>query len=565
MAKMRFIPNSFRKPRQFPGHLMEGFPAKSRGKPGARQYPLWRALLIFCGVCLLFGVPNAASEVCARSHHITTVFARGTGLASNRGGYVTGSPGLVRRVFSAVFPVSGLAGVGVFATLFASVFSSRHLRTKGFGRSGRQDHRGVTPDVSISGPESSKSFDAAMREIAKPFRSLAAGVLALKREVWKESIPRLAGMVFLLLAVGAIVVGLVEVLLGTESQRANFSSPVNALYWAVVTLATVGYGDLAPQTAPGRLLTSVFILVGIVTISVFTATLASVFTAKRIKEGRGLEKVKATNHVVVCGTGRHLDTIIRYLNRAGITRKQPIVLVNSLTEEAMNDILYRYSHLDVQHVHGDFTQESVLRRANIENAVAAIIQAGDETQDRSRADNRTLQAALAIKALNHDIKVIAEALEPENEAHLRRANVDDVIVSGEFSGYLLGACTVSPGLDVAIRELLTVDVENDIVRAAIPDSMRGKTFGELHAWYRQRNALLIGIVVEEKVLNLNDVLVDDFSAIDRFIRSTFSAAGKDMVVQGKGKTHVVVNPPDNREIGPNDTAIVIMSGTAASA
>jgi len=231
----------------------------------------------------------------------------------------------------------------------------------------------------------------------------------------------------------------------------------------------------------------------------------------------------------------------------------------------MNDILYRYSHLDVQHVHGDFTQESVLRRANIENAVAAIIQAGDETQDRSRADNRTLQAALAIKALNHDIKVIAEALEPENEAHLRRANVDDVIVSGEFSGYLLGACTVSPGLDVAIRELLTVDVENDIVRAAIPDSMRGKTFGELHAWYRQRNALLIGIVVEEKVLNLNDVLVDDFSAIDRFIRSTFSAAGKDMVVQGKGKTRVVVNPPDNREIGPNDTAIVIMSGTAASA
>lgn len=524
------------------------------GKPGqSRRSGL---LLVFCSTCLLLGVASAASEVHAPRNHTAAVPPRGAGFAPTGGGHQTAPQTLVGRFFPTVFSLAGSAGgVVVLAFVGAAFFSRRHGR-KGSGSSGTPRIRTVSPGPSGSAPEPA-SARTVIAAVAKPFQSLAAGVVSLKREVWKENIPRLAGMVFLLLAVGALVVGLVEVLFGAENQRANFGSPINALYWAVVTLATVGYGDLAPQTTAGRLLTSVFILVGMVTISVFTATLASVFTAKRIKEGRGLEKVKATNHVVVCGTGRHLDTIIRYLTRAGITRKQPIVLVNSLTEEAMNEILYRYSHLDIQHVHGDFTQESVLRRANIEDAVAAIIQAGDDTQDRSRADNRTLQAALAIKALNHDIKLTAEALDPENEAHLRRANVDDVIVSGEFSGYLLGACTVSPGLDVALRELLTVEVRNDMIRNPIPESFRGKTSKELSEWFRRREAMLIGIIVEQKVLNLDEMLQDDFSSIDRFIRSTFSAAGKELVAQGKGRTEVVVNPPDDRVIGPDDAAIII--------
>ncbi|HPU84468.1 MAG TPA: ion channel [Candidatus Latescibacteria bacterium] len=458
--------------------------------------------------------------------------------------------GLVGKVFASFLALLGVVSGMLVTAVMASVFTAKQLADTAKKPSGGGSQSAPTPSKQTP-------LHWVLVCIARPFRSAMESFAGLKREVWKEGIPRLSAVVLSVMVFAAFVVGLVEVIFGSESQRANFANPVNALYWAVVTMATVGYGDLAPQTMVGRFLTSVFILVGVVTISIFTATLASVFTAKRIKEGRGLEKVKVKGHVVVCGTGRHLDTIIRYLTRAGIARKQPIVLVNSLTEEAMNEILYRYSHLDIQHVHGDFTQESVLRRANIEDAVAAIIQAGDDTQDRSRADNRTLQAALAIKALNHDIKVIAEALEPENEAHLRRANVDDVIVSGEFSGYLLGACTVSPGLDVALRELLSVEVRNDIIRNPIPESFRGKTFKELSEWFRQREAMLIGIIVEQKVLNLDEMLQDDFSSIDRFIRSTFSAAGKELVAQGKGRTEVVVNPPDDRVIGPDDAAIII--------
>ncbi|HNZ39319.1 MAG TPA: hypothetical protein PKN69_07295, partial [Candidatus Latescibacteria bacterium] len=112
-------------------------------------------------------------------------------------------------------------------------------------------------------------------------------------------------------------------------------------------------------------------------------------------------------------------------------------------------------------------------------------------------------------------------------------------------------------LDVALRELLSVEVRNDMNRNPIPESFRGKTFKELSEWFRRREAMLIGIIVEQKVLNLDEMLQDDFSSIDRFIRSTFSAAGKELVAQGKGRTEVVVNPPDDRVIGPDDAAIII--------
>ena len=153
--------------------------------------------------------------------------------------------------------------------------------------------------------------------------------------------------------------------------------------------------------------------------------------------------------------------------------------------------------------------------------------------------------------------MIAEALDPESEQHLRRANVDDIIVSGEFTGYMIAASTVSPSLHGAIQEIFSVDVGNDMLKNPIPEELRGKTFADVHAWFRQHGALAVGIITEEPGLSLDTVLNDDFSAIDRFIRSAFTAAGKDLSVRGEGKSEVVVNPPDDRVIGPHDDAIII--------
>jgi voltage-gated potassium channel len=372
------------------------------------------------------------------------------------------------------------------------------------------------------------------------------------RALWRENVPQLALSILALFALSSLVVGVVE-----YYNNNSFGGPLNAFYWSVVTLATTGYGDVVPRSTLGRTLTMVFILMGMVMIAVFTATLASVFTAKKIKEGRGLEKVKASEHIVICGWSRHLDSVLRFLARAEHWRGKAFVLINAKPEAEMNEVLYHYNQLDMSFVHGDFLQESVLRRANIGDATAAIIVADEESDDLSRLDSRTLQAALAIKEMNPDIEIVAEALDPDNEQHLRRANVDDIIVSGEFTGYMIAASTVSPSLHGAIQEIFSVDLGNDMIKNPIPEDLRGKTFGDVHTWFRQHGALAIGIITEDPGLSLDTVLDDDFSTIDRFIRTAFTAAGKDLAIRGEGKPEVLVNPADDRVIGPNDDAIIL--------
>jgi voltage-gated potassium channel len=390
--------------------------------------------------------------------------------------------------------------------------------------------------------------------LSDSWRTLSRKSSLLWRDLWRENVPQLAMALFALFMIAAVVVGTVEYFSGN-----SFGGVLNTIYWSIITLSTTGYGDYAPVSALGRMLTLVFTLVGMGTVAVFTATLASVFTAKKIKEDRGLEKIKAVGHVVICGWSRHLESVLRVLSRSDQYRDHAFVLINGSAEAEMNEVLYRFNHLDISHVHGDFLQESVLRRANMEKAQTAILVSDELHPDPATGDNRTLQAVLAIKELNPDIELIAEARDVENEQHLRRAQVDGVIVSGEFTGYMMAASALSPSLYSAIHELFSVDVGNDLIKNPIPPSLHGKTFADVHSWFRDSGALVIGIITEEPGLSLDNILVDDFSTIDRFIRQAFTAAGKDLSVQGQGRSSVALNPPDDRQIGPNDHAIVIAS------
>ena len=72
-------------------------------------------------------------------------------------------------------------------------------------------------------------------------------------------------------------------------------------WWALVTLTTVGYGDVVPVTIPGRLVGVVIILGGVVSLSLITATVASVFIERKFRRERGLEPVKATQHILILG------------------------------------------------------------------------------------------------------------------------------------------------------------------------------------------------------------------------------------------------------------------------
>jgi voltage-gated potassium channel len=370
----------------------------------------------------------------------------------------------------------------------------------------------------------------------------------------KERILKLLGATCAIILLGATSIFIADRYYATKGA----AGILDAIYWAVVTIATVGYGDVVPSSPVAKLLALVIILSGPALLSLLTASMASMLVEKKIREGEGLETIKDRDHVIICGWNENgekvLDGILVQLKGT----KPKIVLVNELEKEDIQSIQYQYKDCDIAFVRGNFVKEEVLARANLPRARAAIVLAdlsGGRTMDK--ADERTIFGTMAIKSMAAKVRTCAELIHSENREHLVRANVDEIIVRGESAGALLATGAVSPGLADSVKSLVNNQDPNKLWRVPVPSRFADKTFGELLPYFRDKfQALLVGVVREKESIRLEDILSGDSTFIDDFIKKKFEESGKDFF-GSKKDVSVLVNPPDDYLLSANDWVIAI--------
>jgi voltage-gated potassium channel len=393
-----------------------------------------------------------------------------------------------------------------------------------------------------------------------PDRLLRSAEARLKKIVSINRDIRSSGLFALFIILGALVLGAAIVVFAIERYRgeAMFKSLFDGVWWAVVTVATVGYGDKYPVTTPGRIVAIVTILTSIVLTAMISGTVASIFVERRIREGKGLQELKLKNHFIVCGWNPNVEALLRDLETTDAERGA-VVLINWMEVEAFDAAKARFPSLDLRFVRGDFTQELVLKRASAATARSCVI-VPDSSGDNSfaNADERTILGCLAVRSVNVDISVSAEILRPESEQHLRRANVDNIVVNGEFSGYVLSSASTSKGLPRAARELLSAGQGPRLREAPLPQSLVGKSFAEASSYFMaNKKGVLVGVLSEEKGVSLDDLLSDDSSAIDSFIKRKFLEAEVDLASAASAGTHVRLAPDPDYLIAEGDLAFVI--------
>lgn len=277
------------------------------------------------------------------------------------------------------------------------------------------------------------------------------------------------------------------------------SRAITVLYWSVVTISTTGYGDILPQTDGGRVLVIAILFLGIVTVSLFTANLASATTTKKILEGRGIMNLaKVKGHYVICGwkkqMGKFFEDILK--SNPEIVLRKITVIANVEPDEIE---LFRQNYpqfAEISILRGDHYNETLLRKSNVQNAAKVLILA-DESHPESIAgvDSLTVLTAMTVRAISVNVAISAELIDIKFEKHLKNIHVDEIIYTNEYSSSLMATSLQFIGLTKIINDLLIQHGTAYLSTEKIPKEFVEQEYRLLKDHYfRQDNALLIGLL-----------------------------------------------------------------------
>jgi voltage-gated potassium channel len=374
---------------------------------------------------------------------------------------------------------------------------------------------------------------------------------SLFRTLHRERVFSLVLALLVILLLGAIGFSLVEPAEGPWYDRFG-----RAVWWGLVTLTTVGYGDVVPVTILGRVVGTALMVIGFISLSLVTATVASVFIERKFRQERGLEAVKATQHILLLGWPEDADALLDQLLKR-LPQIIPVVLINKVPPEQMEAVKERFPERTLFYLRGDYSREDILLKANVRGAFKAIILADRQPgETAAQVDQRTLFTALTLKALHNKIRILAELLRPENRAYLERAGAEEVLIRGQYDSSLLAGAIASPALYRIFTSLLLGDGQS-LWDVEVPSSFYGRPLSDLATYLQeQQQGLLIGVYTEGRALSLEDLLSEEPSAIDDFIRRKF-AETKMSHLLGRTKVDYQINPPLSQVVVPRQFAVVI--------
>jgi voltage-gated potassium channel len=218
----------------------------------------------------------------------------------------------------------------------------------------------------------------------------------------------------------------------------------DTLYFIIITITTVGYGDITPVETLTRV-TDALLLTPIRFIVIFILFgTAYQFVFRRFQEEYRLKHIvdKLDCHTILCGFGGTGSAVAAELLLQG-TPSDQIVAID--TDEIA---LQAATAMDVAAIKGDATREGVLKTVAIERAAHIIITAG--------RDDTSVLIALTALDLNPDCHIIAMCHEAENAKLLKRSGARTIVSSATAGGNLMAAATRRPHLAEVMEDLLSV-------------------------------------------------------------------------------------------------------------
>ncbi len=276
------------------------------------------------------------------------------------------------------------------------------------------------------------------------------------------------------LAFGALVLVTAVGVLGFVIIGGSGYGIIDAIYMTVITLTTVGFGEIIDmsQNPAGRAFTVVLVLVGMGIVAYTVPMLAAlmiegqlhnIFARRRMQKTIG----KMSEHYIVCG-----DTTATWHVAEELTRTQRDVVVVAPTQESLGDVQTRVG--EIPSVIGDPSDDQILRSAGVERAAGLVFSMG--------SDKDNVIGVLTARRLAPDARIVGATEEPETEAKLRTVGADAVVSPSRIGGLRMASELVRPAVVTFLDKMLrqkggTLRVEEVTIPADA--DMGDRTLGSL--------------------------------------------------------------------------------------
>ena len=283
---------------------------------------------------------------------------------------------------------------------------------------------------------------------------------------------------------------------------------IDAFYMTVITISTVGFGEVAKMDAEAKIFSIFMIFWGVGIVGYTFSTIVVLFVEGRIIsiwKGKKMEKrIKSlNNHYIVCGSGEIADVIINKFSHEGLD-----FVVITDNESSLKE----FGERGILEIQGSATEEVILEQAGIQRAKGLICVLDSEV------DN--IVTVLTARNLNKELYIIANSLTPSGSDKLLKVGANKTLSANEISGKRMAAMMIKPNvisfLDVFTRagdieldlEEVTVMKDSYLENKALKEAAIPKMTGLIVIAIKQiENGRLLFNPPVDYVFTLGDVLL----------------------------------------------------------
>ncbi|XP_014488334.1 PREDICTED: calcium-activated potassium channel slowpoke isoform X24 [Dinoponera quadriceps] len=279
---------------------------------------------------------------------------------------------------------------------------------------------------------------------------------------------RLAQLVSIFISVWLTAAGIIH-LLENSGDPFEFTNPQQLSYWTcvyflIVTMSTVGYGDVYCQTVLGRTFLVFFLLVGL---AIFASSIPEIIelVGSRSKYSGEYKREHGKRHIVVCGhiTYESVSHFLKdFLHEDREDVDVEVVFLHRKPPDLELEGLFKRHFTTVEFFQGTIMNPIDLQRVKVHEADACLVLANKYCQDPDAEDAANIMRVISIKNYSDDIRVIIQLMQYHNKAYLLNIpswdwkRGDDVICLAELKlGFIAQSC-LAPGFSTMMANLFAM-------------------------------------------------------------------------------------------------------------